>query len=62
MVLVFNVYPADVPDKFHRNDNNLVLTIDPGHHPANVGTSVEWRLNSENDSRIHGQPSEAAIQ
>ena len=24
---------------------------------GNVGTSVEWRLNSENDSRIHGQPS-----
>jgi hypothetical protein len=24
---------------------------------GNVGTSVEWRLNSENDSRLHGQPS-----
>ena len=24
---------------------------------GNVGTSVEWRLNSENDSLLHGQPS-----
>jgi hypothetical protein len=24
---------------------------------GNVGSSVEWRLNSENDSRLHGQPS-----
>ena len=28
---------------------------------GNVGTSVEWRLNSENDSRLHGQPSVAAF-
>ena len=27
---------------------------------GNVGTSVEWRLNSENDSRLHGQPSFAS--
>jgi hypothetical protein len=34
--------------------------LHPGTKKArkgNVGTSVEWRLNSENDSRLHGQPS-----
>ena len=34
--------------------------LHPGTKKArkgNAGTSVEWRLNSENDSRLHGQPS-----
>ena len=28
---------------------------------GNVGTSVDWRFNLENDSRLHGQPSVAAL-
>ena len=38
----------------------LAWRLHPGTKKArkgNVGTSVEWRLNSENDSRLHGQPS-----
>merc|ERR1711997_904947 len=44
-------------------DNPLISCawrLHPGTKKArkgNVGTSVEWRLNSENDSRLHGQPS-----
>ena len=35
------------------NQESLRMKVRKG----NVGTSVEWRLNSENDSRLHGQPS-----
>ena len=41
----------------------LAWRLHPGTKKArkgNVGTSVEWRLNSKNDSRLHGQPSFAS--
>ena len=40
--------------------SSFAWRLHPGTKKArkgNVGTSVEWRLNSENDSRLHGQPS-----
>ena len=42
------------------NEWTSAWRLHPGTKKArkgNVGTSVEWRLNSENDSRLHGQPS-----
>ena len=43
-----------------KHDSFSAWRLHPGTKKArkgNVGTSVEWRLNSENDSRLHGQPS-----
>ena len=49
---------------YQQDGRALAWRLHPGTKKArkgNVGTSVEWRLNSKNDSRLHGQPSFASM-